>query len=297
MTENGKNLLGASIIFIAAVPVIFFTSHVLSGALDAYDEGMHFLNYAMVMDGRLPYLDYYPLFPPIWVYLQIIIEALFGTTVLVQRLWFVVQGALVVAVSYATLARFVRSRLIAIAVTALITVLCMDAYWVARWSGARLAFYLLFLLTLARAYTAEGGNRRWVFIAGLIAGVSNLYALDTGIHLTLAGAAVIVITAVTTRAGELKKGLAALASAVCGFAIPLFIWALYLAYNGSLAEYLRVYYLVYIMEMMPISARALSGGSLSLLAPRFALLALFLAFLSIWSAYLIDCFSDFCGLL
>lgn len=287
MTDNGKNLLGAAIIFFAALTAIFFSSFVLSGALDAYDEGMHFLNYSMFSAGKLPYLDYYPMFPPIWVYLQIIIEAIFGATVLVQRLWFVVQAALVVAVSYSALARFVRSRLISIAIPAFITILCMDAYWVARWSGARLVPYLVFFLILRRIYGRDDGARVWVFIAGLVAGASNLYALDTGIHLTLAGASILIITALTTPLGVLKKGVGSLAAALCGFVLPIALWAAYLAYNGAFLEYIKVYYLIYIIKMMPISARALSGGSFSMLVPRFALLVLFLASLFLWSMYLI----------
>jgi len=286
MTNGRKNLLGVAIVFLISIPAIFFSSFVLSGALDAYDEGMHFLNSAMFRSGKVPYLDYYPMFPPIWVYSQILIDSIFGHTVLVQRLWFVLQSALVVAASYATLTRFVKSRLITIAIPILIVILCLDAYWAPRWSGARLAAYLVFLLILRRLYSQGPGVNKWRFIGGLFAGASNLYALDTGIHLTLCGAFILFMSAIAPPGRDFKTGFRNLATALCGFFLPLALWAAYLAYHGALSQYLKTYYFIYIIKMVPISAEALSGGDISAINPRIILLVLFLLSLGLWSLYI-----------
>lgn len=286
MANERKNLLGVAIVFLISIPAIFFSSFVLSGALDAYDEGMHFLNSAMFRSGKVPYLDYYPLFPPIWVYSQILIDSIFGHTVLVQRLWFVLQSALVVAASYAALTRFVKSRLITITIPVLIVILCLDAYWVPRWSGARLAAYLVFLLILRRLYSQGSGVNRWRFMAGLFTGASNLYALDTGIHLTLVGAFILFVSAIAPPRRDFKTGFRDLATVLCGFALPLALWAAYLAYHGTLSQYLSVYYIAYIVRLMPISAEALSGGDISALNPRIILLVLFLFSLGLWFLYI-----------
>jgi len=253
---------------------------------DPYDEGLHFLNYAMFKVGKIPYVDYFPLFPPIWTYSNIIIEAVFGELLLVQRLWFIAQAIFVAFVCFLCLRKFVRSRSIAIITTFMVVIYGLDVYWAARWSGARLAVYISFFLLINRYFETEGERRHLLFIIGLMAGLSNLYAFDVGIHITLVSIS-IVCAAILIRHAFNFTNLKKLLIAIAGFLLPIGVWAVYLAINDALVSYASMYYYTYMFQLMPISVKGLAGGELSFRNPHFVLLFAFVILLCIPLGYLI----------
>lgn len=240
----------------------------------------------MFKAGKTPYIDYFPLFPPLWTYSNIILEAIFGEFLLVQRFWFIAQSIFLAFVCYLCLRKFVPSRGIAIITALMVIAYGLDAYWVARWSGARLAIYIIFFMLISRYLETEGRNRGWLFSIGLLAGLSNLYAFDVGIHVTLASISIICASLLirgSFNAGNLKN----LMVAIAGFLLPIGAWAVYLTMNGALFGYASIYYYTYMFQLMPISVKALAGGALTLRDMHFALLLAFIILLCIPLGYLI----------
>ncbi len=257
--------------------VLLFTSLVLNGFVDPYDEGLHFLSYPLFKAGKVPYVDFYPLFPPIWTYANIIIEFIFGEYLLVQRLWFVLQACFVVWACYALCTRIYSKGLLPIGVTALIIIFGFHPFWLPRWSGARLAVYIAILLYYMRhVKKGDDGAKTRLFTLGVLTGLTNLYALDVGIHITAAGAAMVIIIFLGTKHVSLKKNVSRLALCIAGFLLPLILWAAYLAYHGSLTGYISTYYYVYMFQLMPISTEILSGSSLYFGNLRLIVLFIFL---------------------
>jgi len=262
-------------------PLAFaLTSFLINGFVDPYDEGLHFLAYPIYRAGRIPYIDFYPLFPPIWTYANIIIEEVFGDYLLAQRLWFLLQACLVVWASYALCLKVYSRRLAALGVVGLVIVFGFNPYWMPRWSGARLAVYaLLLLLYIQHVERPKTGARGRLFVLGLVTGLANLYALDVGIHLTATGAAMFAVTFFGTKKGNFRGSARRFAAALAGFFLPLSLWAAYLAYYGALLRYISTYYYVYIFQLMPISTEILSGGEINFRNPRVILLSIFLLLL------------------
>jgi len=261
--------------------VLLLTSLVLNGIVDYYDEGLHYLAYPLFKAGKIPYLDFYPLFPPIWTYSNIILEAVFGQYLIVQRLWFVLQASFVVWACYAVSRRFYRRRIAAISIIAVIIIFGLHSFWVPRWSGARLAVYIGFLLLYMRhVKRTETGASARLFTLGLMTGLANLYALDVGIHITAVSAAMVVITFFGTTRSGIRKPALKFTAALAGFMLPLLLWAAYLAYHGALHGYVTTYYYVYMFQLMPISTKILSASDMNLGNLRFIMLAIFLILLS-----------------
>lgn len=276
------------IIVLITIVIFALAFSIWIGAIDSYDEGMHFLNYAMFKAGKIPYIDYFPLFPPIWTYFHILIESVFGELLFVQRLWFTAQGLLIVIVCYFCLRHNTSSRLVAVSATITVIVYGLSSYWMAKWSGSRLVFYILFFMIMQR-FLEDGIERKTAkkfFLVGMFAGASNLYAFDIGIHLTLASIFLIIIGFIMRPRFDIPN-LKYLAAGSAGFFLPLGLWAAYLAVNGLLIEYIKVYYYLYMFLLMPISVKALSGGELTILNYRFAVLAVFLAAQIIIMAYFV----------
>lgn len=289
--QSGKNFDGALSriaarwewgLVICLTPIILIlTSHLLTGYIDPYDEGIHYLSYPLYRAGKVPYLDFYPLFPPIWTYTNIIIEKIFGEYLLVQRLWFVLQASLVVWACYAICKKIYSRRLVTLGIIVLIISFGFHPYWLPRWSGARLAVYIGFLLFyMSHVKKPEAGAYTRLFFLGLLTGLTNLYAFDVGIHITAASAAMVLITFFGTRADSRGKSLLKLAISLAGFLLPLVLWAAYLAYHGSLYGYISTYYYVYMFQLMPISSKILSVRSLRLGDIRLIMLFIFLVFLT-----------------
>jgi len=270
-----------ALVIILTPVVLIFTSLVLNSSIDPFDEGLHYLAYPLFKAGKIPYLDFYPLFPPIWTYSNIIIEAIFGQYLIVQRLWFVLQASFVVWACYAVSRRFYTRRIAAIGLIAVIIIFGFHPFWMPRWSGARLAIYIAILLFYLRHVngTERGANAR-IFTLGLMTGLTNLYALDVGIHITAVGVAMVIITFFGTTRNGTREDALKFSAAIAGFLLPLLPWAAYLAYHGSLYGYISTYYYVYMFQLMPISTRILSVADMNLGNLRFIMLAIFLILLS-----------------
>lgn len=273
-------------IFLLALVFLSLTSFIAGERIDPYDEGMHFLNYAMFKTGRLPYIDYYPLFPPLWIYAHIALEYLFGELLIIQRIWFVFQGALVAAACYVLLKRVTSSKTLALGVLGLIMVFGFDPFWLPRWSGARLAVYIGFVLFLRRHLAAREGNAFLrLFLLGLYVGLSNLYAFDVGIHLTITGFFIYCIVFLTRPVALTKEKIMSFAISFAGFFAPLIAWSFYLHHHVALKGYIEAYYYLYMVVVMPISAKILSGGYITLANPRICVLAVFLLCLGVMFIY------------
>ncbi len=258
-----------------------FTSLILNGGVDTYDEGLHYLAYPLFKAGKIPYVDFYPLFPPIWTYANIVIEKIFGEYLLVQRLWFVLQATLVVWACYALCLKVYSRRLPALGILVPVILFGFHPYWMPRWSGARLAIYIAMLMFYMRHVNGpeRTANVR-LFTLGLFTGLTNLYAFDVGIHITSVGAAIMLVTFLGTRRKGIREAALKFNTALAGFLLPLILWAAYLAYHDSLYGYFSTYYYVYLFQLMPISARILSGGYINFSNLRFILLFIFLIFLT-----------------
>jgi len=278
------------VVIIAVLPVMVLGSFLMNGAVDPFDEGIHFFPGALYRDGLVPYVDFYPLFPPIWTYAQIIIEAVFGPFLLAQRLWFVAQGCATVVICYMLLKRFITSRFISLFAISMVAITGFNPFWLPRWSGARLAVYILFWFLYRYHANGPGEGRNWrLFFLGLFAGMSNLYAFDVGIHLTTAGIFMLAVELpYVVRSGE-GYGRAArdLARCSAGFFTPLFFWGVYLAANGSLENYIVTYYYHYIVLMVPISAKILSGNKFVFANEKVIGLLVYGAFLAGGGLYLL----------
>lgn len=276
------------ILVIVLVPLLLlFTSLILNDTVDPFDEGIHFLVYSLFKTGKIPYLDFYPTFPPIWTYSNIIIEWIFGEYLLVQRLWFVFQGLIIVFACYGLLKRFYSSRLLTLGVVALIITFGLNTYWLPRWGGIRLALYIFFFLLYVRHIekTEKGASLR-LFFLGFFVGASNLYAFDTGIHLTGIGIGLLVYSFFGYGFERLRLGARSLFICVAGFFVPLIIWALYLALNGAFFKYIYTYYYVFIIQLAPITTKILSSVDLTNgQIMRFIMISLLLLFLGVGLIY------------
>jgi hypothetical protein len=151
----------------------------LRAPLNYYDEGLALFNAMRVMQGDIPFRDYWAIYPPGQSYTLAAVFSLLGTDVAVARLYdtFIRFG---IALVIFLIADRLISRWMALLLFATIIVNLAAATFYGYAVFPALLFGLLSILALTH-YTREQ-RRRWLFLAGVAIGVTAAYRLDVGAY-------------------------------------------------------------------------------------------------------------------
>jgi len=173
------------LLFCAVLLVILFAP--LRTPFYYYDEGFAVLNASRVLQGELPYRDFWAIYPPGQLYTLAFWFKVFGVSLLVARVYDTfVRFALVLGVFF-TARRLSNPPLAVVAgLAATLTMTSVGFYSYAVYPA--LAWGIWGLWCLLRY--AQSGQRRWLWAAGMWSGVASLYRWDIGLYtgFALAGA-------------------------------------------------------------------------------------------------------------
>jgi hypothetical protein len=161
------------------------------------DEGDMLNGAVAVAEGRVPYRDFFDLRGPACFYWLGLFFKTFGATWLVARVHLLLTGTLISVLVY-DMARSVCRRSEAILITAMVTALSIPAWPAAHhhWDSN------LFALAAARAFFAwqPRGRTRWLFVSGVLAGLTSSFIYQKGFYLLLSFLAVMVMSRLYFRA-------------------------------------------------------------------------------------------------
>jgi hypothetical protein len=163
--------------------VLYVTLVVLSRAgspLAYYDEAITLVQGRMVAQGHTPYVDFWSFYPPLTYYLNAAAFAVFGRTVLAQRLLQAAFYVLVLGFSNRFLrSQFPGSRLIVSCTTILVAVAIGPKFLLPLWIGSSIS--LLALLTYFSSYVPPATQlRQRVAFAGALTGLAVLSRINFG---------------------------------------------------------------------------------------------------------------------
>jgi hypothetical protein len=182
--------------FLVQLAIVFLASYVLLFAVMTrrpgfYDEGIMLTGAMRVAAGQIPHRDFHYIYGPAEIYILSGLFKIFGTSLLVERLFDLLIKALLVTSVYAIALSYCR-RAIAIFIS-VVTIL-----WLYGMKEFGIATTPVSLLNLVGSYlilpTFVGRvSTRRMFAAGAISGVAALFRPDTGIALAGIHACVISI--------------------------------------------------------------------------------------------------------
>ena len=187
---NARKLLTAAALAILLVCGSLSSFIGIRVPLNYYDEGLTLLNATRVMQGDIPYHDFWTLYAPGHFYALAALFRVVGTNVLAAR---VLDTLCRIALSLLVylVGRRMTSRWAAVVPYALVTL----------WVGAigfysypifpALALCLSVLLGLFRYM--DTGRRRWLALAGILAGMAAIVRLDFGAYAALGAAIGILV--------------------------------------------------------------------------------------------------------
>jgi hypothetical protein len=151
----------------------------LRAPLNYYDEGLALFNAMRIMQGDIPFQDFWAIYPPGQSYALAAVFSLFGTDVAIARLYdTVVRFGITLAV-FAIADRLI-SRRMALLLFTVITIMLAAATFYGYAVFPALLFGLLSILALTH-YTGDR-RRRWLFLSGIAIGVTAAYRLDVGAY-------------------------------------------------------------------------------------------------------------------
>jgi len=167
----------ASLLLVPAALAILLAP--LRSPFNLYDEGLAVLNGARVLQGELPYRDFWTIYPPGQSIALAALFKTFGASLLISRLYDLSAGLLIVLAVWSTarkLASSARAGLAAVVVALLIAA--------GRLHGSAVLPSLglgLLGVRLALEYWSDG-RRRWLLAAGVLLGASSSFRWDIGLY-------------------------------------------------------------------------------------------------------------------
>jgi hypothetical protein len=155
-----------------------------------YDEGIAVFNATRVMDGDVPYRDFWAIYPPGQFYALAAIFRIFGTTLFVARIYDTIVR-FVIVISVYLIAKKTTTRPLALLVCIVTTLLLASARFYAYAVFPSLALGLLSILSLLEHVNT--GQRRWLLLTGMLIGIATLFRLDIGLYTGISAVLTIIL--------------------------------------------------------------------------------------------------------
>lgn len=232
-------------VFIACLLVSLFTVAFTLLWWDRYlgvtNDGWHFYHAQQILDGRIPYRDFYLFIPPLHP-LRVAAEiGLFGNYLIVPQIFSLLERVILFVVLCIWLCRFFPARYAAVGVITGSALYLSDT----SESLSSLHHEAVFWATLAAfcLSTSLRGERRkylWCAAAGLFAGLAFLGKQTSGVGIA---AAIPVFLLFASRCDGWRATLKSLASYAAGLAAPLAAVFGWLARHEALDDYVEQIFL------------------------------------------------------
>lgn len=211
--ERKKHLLSISVqltlIFFLSYLILFFAMSLRPGI---YDEGIALTESMRVMAGKIPHRDFYFSYGPAQLYILAALFKLFGTSILVERLYGLFIESLLITSVYAIASVYCR-RSIALCAS-LVTLFWLLALLTDAGGSTTIPLSLINLIGIFLVLPLFLRNvSRWrLLVVGATAGLATLFRYDTGIALLGIDACIIAV-AVYLRISGTSNRLRAFGSA------------------------------------------------------------------------------------
>lgn len=145
-----------------------------------YDEGITAYGALRILDGYVPYRDFWTLYNPGEFYVLAVIFKIFGISIEVTRLFAIMVLSLTVSCIYLLIKKLCPRILGVLAF--FLALVWLKSYMVFNRPG-QLAILFFILCSFSLINFLNSGRKRWLFIAGVVSGVTGLFRQDFGVYI------------------------------------------------------------------------------------------------------------------
>lgn len=192
------------------------------------DEAIAFQGAVRILNGQLPYRDFFSFYTPGSYYLYAAVFRVFGTSFVAARSLLLVYSTIFAALTY-LLARRTASRSVSAFITVLLTLVALPSRFqnLHNWDSTASALCAVYCLTRA----LESSSTRWALLAGIFAGCTAMIDQAKGAGIMIGFFLCAGILFARERSGSLRNIFAVLA---VGGTLPVIATVLYFAAHRSL---------------------------------------------------------------
>jgi 4-amino-4-deoxy-L-arabinose transferase-like glycosyltransferase len=157
--------------------------------INVYDEGIVVYGATRILDGDIPYKDFWAIYSPAQFYVIAGVFKIFGTTIIIARIWSTLIRFSLLIVSYSIARKFVSQTYAFIASILILIWLGSYQFYESAMPTA-LLFSLLSFLSLMNFMSKR--LKRWLFLSGVLVGVAALFRQDIGFYAFMSTALVVL---------------------------------------------------------------------------------------------------------
>jgi hypothetical protein len=172
-------LLSQTTTILLFIFVLWFLLIPIRTPFSIYDEGLVVFNSTRIMKGDIPYKDFWTLYPPGQYFALASIFRLFGTSLLISRIYDTFTRFIIV-ISVYMIAKKITTRGLSLLVCIVTTLLLSSAGTYTYVFFPSLAFGFLAILSLLKNF--DTGQYRWIILTGILIGFSTLFRWDIGLY-------------------------------------------------------------------------------------------------------------------
>jgi hypothetical protein len=240
MPSRRAVLRAVSVVLLGGAIAAMYVVTGLTRPINFYDEGFPVYAAVRVLDGQVPYRDFWTVHPPGQWYTLAAVFKLFGASLLAERIWDALVRVTFLFSLYASASRLTTPRI------ALVPGVVMFVYLGATPFYAYMMFPALLLSMLsglALLVHARDPRARWLVAAGLCVGLTGLYRHDVALYAAIAGAVTLTARMLVARsgAGAVARALGTFAAGAAAIALPTAALLLSAVPAGVLWDHLFVY--------------------------------------------------------
>ena len=219
------------------VALITFQPYFLHGRINVFELGIYLPNIDAILNGKVPYRDFFCLRGPFELYMPAALMAAFGKNVAVLSTYFYV-GTIITLVMCALIAKeLYRGRLFFYLMIPVLVARTFPRVVFTYWGGMRFALGLMAVYGVIRYIKSD--KVVWMFIAGLLTALSFLTSMEIGVCALVSAGSTLIGRGVFDSQAR-KTFPCALGFYVLGLAFICISYALYLIQQHAVGAYLEV---------------------------------------------------------
>jgi hypothetical protein len=234
--HQSRSVPGVATIAVCFLISLFYLALCMDRNVNVFDEGEILFGASRVMEGDLPYRDFYIVYPPGQYYVLAALFKIFGASVLVERAWDTVVRAGCVALVLIVVNQAAPRQSAILAAAASLVFLGYAGYYGYPVFPALLAA-LGSVACLAQAQERPG-QARWLMAGGICAGITVLFRHDVGVAAFGVECAILAVLTWFRHDNFIRPAIGRLIMFGAGFALVVLPVAVYLGVRGVLRDML-----------------------------------------------------------
>ena len=203
------------------------------GFINFHETGIYLPCIDALSRGEVPYRDIFILRGPFEIYFPSFLMHLFGKSLIVLRSYFYIGVVLTLIIGVFLGKELCRTRSFSYFMALVFLAKTFPRVSFANWGGIRFGFGLLALLLMIVFLKKE--KSFYLFLAGIVSGISLFVSFEIGIF---SGVAIVATLILCKMFGFLKPDHKTVSLFVIGALVVVMPYLFYLAMNGALAPYL-----------------------------------------------------------